>query len=96
MEGKGKEMRVRGILVPVDWDSEGHAIKAAIFTSDEGEYLIEESDKVNGLLGLMRQEIEARGIVREEAGQKKITVRKCRQRPRSPALRGRARESMVG
>ena len=96
MAGKGKETRVKGILVPVDWDAEGRATKAAIFTSDEGEYLIEECEKVKGLLGLMRQEIEARGIVREEAGQKKITVRKCRQTPRSPALRGRTRESLVG
>ena len=69
----------RGILVPVDWDTEGTATKAAILTDNENEYLICDKKKVNELVGVMRQIVEVRGVVREEAGQKMITVRSWKQ-----------------
>lgn len=67
-------MRIRGIVVPVDWDTEGNAVKAAVFTSEENEYLIKENNKSKGLFELMRQEVEVTGTVREQAGQKIISV----------------------
>jgi hypothetical protein len=74
MKGNSEHMRIRGIVVPVDWDTEGNAVKAAVFTSEENEYLIKENNKSKGLFELMRQEVEVTGTVREQAGQKIISV----------------------
>ncbi len=74
MEQGKRQIRIRGIVIPVGWDAEGNAIKAAIFTGNEEEYFIDEDEKAKRLLGLMRQEVEVRGAVREEADQKIITV----------------------
>ena len=73
--GQGKrQIRIRGIVIPIGWDAEGIAIKAAIFIANEEEYLIEENTNSKQLLSLIRQEVEVRGRVTEEAGQKVITV----------------------
>ena len=72
---------IRGILVPVDWDSQGVATKAAILTDREDEYLICEKKKISELLGFMRQIVEVRGVVREEAGRKELRVESWRRTP---------------
>jgi len=74
MEGNSEHTRIRGIVLPVDWDAKGNAIKAAIFTANEEEYLIEENDKSKQLLNLMQQEVDVKGIVREESGQKTVMI----------------------
>ena len=74
MKGNREHVHIRGIVVPVDWDTEGNAVKAAVFTSEENEYLIKENNKSKGLFELMRQEVEVTGTVRERAGQKIISV----------------------
>ena len=67
---------VRGILIPVDWDEEGNALAAAISGLDEQEYLIEQDAKGKELLGLMRREIEVRGMVSKAIkGRKRIKVK---------------------
>ena len=79
MSGQTDLVTIRGILVPVDWDAEGTATKAAILTDNENEYLICDKKKIHELVGLMRQIIEVKGVVREEAGQRMITVRNWKQ-----------------
>jgi hypothetical protein len=74
MERKNEQSSIKGILVPVDWDDKGNVIKAAILTANEDEYIIEENEKGKKLLGLMQQVVEIKGVVREEAGRKIITV----------------------
>lgn len=74
-----EQIRIRGIIVPADWDPAGNVIKAAILTGDEGEYLIEENKESRQLFYLLRQEVEVRGVVREEAGSKIISVENFRE-----------------
>jgi len=74
MEGNSEHVHIRGVVVPVDWDTQGNAVKAAVFTSEEDEYLIKKDNKSKGLFELMRQEVEVTGTVRERAGQKIISV----------------------
>ncbi len=70
---------VRGIVIPVDWDDEGNALAAAISSPDEQEYLIKQDAKGKELVGLMRQEIEVRGVVKKGIkGRKTVTVRNYR------------------
>jgi hypothetical protein len=80
MEGEMRETRVRGIVIPVEWDAEGNAIKAAIAATNEEEYLIEDGN-LEQFLGLIQQEVDVRGTVREHAGRRIITVERC-QRPK--------------
>lgn len=74
MERNNEQVNIKGILIPVDWDDRGNAIRAAIFTGNEEEYFVEENEKGKKLLGLMQQVVEIKGVVREEAGRKVITV----------------------
>lgn len=74
MEGEKRRIRVRGIVIPVEWDTEGNAIKAAIAAANEKEYLIEDDKNSEQFLGLIRQEVDVRGMVREEAGRRIIIV----------------------
>jgi len=74
MKGNSEYVHIKGIVVPVDWDTQGNAVKAAVFTSEEDEYLIKKDNKSKGLFELMRQEVEVTGTVRERAGQKIISV----------------------
>jgi hypothetical protein len=71
-------MMIRGILVPIDWDSEGNPIRAAVFSDKEEEYLINNRRKVKQLVGLMKHKVEVMGVIRIEAGRKIITVRSCK------------------
>jgi hypothetical protein len=76
MEGEIRKIRVRGIVIPIEWDVEGNAIKAAIAATNEEEYLIEDKN-VEQFLGLIQQEVDVRGMVREQAGRRIITVKRC-------------------
>lgn len=73
-----KRIRTVGILVPVEWNEEGNTIKVALLTAHEKEYLIRENANSRRLLSLLRQEVDVTGTVEEVAGQKVITVERCR------------------
>lgn len=79
MERPEQNIRIIGILVPESWDAEGNVTRSAIMTANEGEYIVEENTKGKELLGLMRQKVEVKGAVRQEAGQNIITVKEYRQ-----------------
>ncbi len=74
MKKGDKPITIKGLVMPVDWDEKGKVIAAAISTCDEEEYLIENIYKGEELLGLLRREVEVRGVVRERQNKKKIRV----------------------
>lgn len=51
MDRERKQIRIKGIVIPVEWDAEGNAIKAAISVSNEKEYLIEDDKNLEQFLG---------------------------------------------
>jgi len=62
----GKEVTtVTGIVIPVEWDDQGNALATIISSPGEQEYLVEPYAKGKALLGLVREEIEARGVVKK-------------------------------
>lgn len=69
---------VRGILLPVDWDEDGHVIALALSGTDEKEYQIEVKDKKAELLGLLQKEVEVTGLLRERDGNSVIVLNNCR------------------
>jgi hypothetical protein len=77
MKVEKREIRIRGIVLPIEWDTRGNATRTALFTPNEEEYLIEDNKNSKQLLGLIRKEVDVVGKVREEAGQRVITVGRC-------------------
>jgi hypothetical protein len=65
---------IRGIVIPVDWDHRDNVIAVAIFTFDEEEYLVDNDEIGAQLLSKMRLKVEARGLVIQKNGKKKISV----------------------
>ena len=77
----GNRLTVRGILIPVDWDDEGHVTAVAVSTRNEIEYLVDKNEQWKGLLALIRKEVEVTGIVKEGDSQRTISVREFRLKP---------------
>lgn len=92
MEPNKKEISLRGIVVPVDWDRDGNATRFALMSDDEEEYLLEENTRRGELLSLMRSHVEVRGLAREEAGRKIIVVERCAQTKRPRDKKGKKKE----
>ncbi len=67
---------VKGVVVPTDWDEQGNVIALAISSNDEKEYIVDKKGKGKELLGLIRKEVEVRGVVSEENNRKVIKVSK--------------------
>lgn len=82
MEGQGELVRIKGIIIPADWDAEGNVTKATISAFNEEEYFVDEDKKGKEMLGLMQQEVEVLGTVREDGGITVITVEEFRQSKR--------------
>ena len=56
--------KIKGIVVPADWDGNGNVISLAIATGDEQEYLIENHQQIENLWTLLRQEVVAMGSIK--------------------------------
>lgn len=85
MNRERKQIRIKGIVIPVEWDSEGNATKAAISAANGKEYLIEDDKDSEQFLGMIRQEVDVRGTVREAAGRRMLTVERF-QRLKQPKM----------
>ena len=76
MQWPSRQVSIRGIFVPVDWDQNGNATRVALMAAHEEEYLIERFRNKEKLLGLIRREAALRGLVGEEAGQNFLLERR--------------------
>jgi hypothetical protein len=74
MNEGGTIVTVRGIVVPVDWDTKGTVIGAALSTHKEEEYLIEHNNEGRKMMAFIQHEVEANGVVRKGHNKKTITV----------------------
>ena len=66
--------RIKGIVVPADWDGNGNVILLAIATRDEQEYIIENHQQIANLWPLLRREVVAMGYIKYGKEQKRISV----------------------
>ena len=67
-------INIRGIVIPVNWDTKGKVVEVAIATRNEEEYFIEDSDKASQLRSFLRQEVEVSGVLKNEGGKKIIEI----------------------
>ncbi len=67
-----KNLKIKGIVVPVSWDDDGNILRISIHTTDENEYLIEQSKMGIDLLSHIQSKIVAEGPVRTRLDGKAI------------------------
>jgi len=87
--------RIQGIVVPIDWDEDGNVTSVAIATHEEEEFLIRNSDKVEELKKLLRQEVEVQGEMALEGSQKVILVKTVVSQPSQGKSGGHTRRLPV-
>jgi hypothetical protein len=76
---KTAERKIRGIIIPVEWDDDGNVISTTIHTDNEEEYLIDQNKKGEELLAFIHHKVEVTGKLREGAyGNAIINVRRYR------------------
>ena len=66
--------RIKGIVVPTDWDVNGNVISLAIATCDEQIFLIENHRQIANLWSLFRREVVAMGSIKSGKENKTIQV----------------------
>jgi hypothetical protein len=88
-EGSGQKRKtgnnlvtIRGIVIPADWDEKGKVIAVAVSTYDEDEYFIENLEKEKELKAVIREEVEVRGIVKEEGKKLIMKIKDYSLKPR--------------
>lgn len=76
---KGKPLsnliKIRGIVIPTDWDGRGNVVAVALSAYNEHEYLIDTDEKGSELRAFMRKEVEVSGSLRKEKNRQIITVK---------------------
>ncbi len=77
MEPNNQHIKIRGILVPVDWDKTGNVTRVGLMTEDEEEYLLDEEKDSAGLFSLIRRRVQVRGRTKREGDRKIIAVETC-------------------
>ena len=68
--------KIKGIVVPTDWDSNGNVISLSIATGNEQEYLIENHQQIANLWTLLRQEVVVIGSIKSRKEHMIIKVAK--------------------
>ena len=64
-EKKRNYITLRGIIVPADWNNDGEIVDLALFTDDEGEFLIEKEDEMwDSLFDFLREEVRVTAFKR--------------------------------
>lgn len=70
-----KEKRLKGVIIPVDWDEKGAVKAIGISTHDEEEFLISNDSTGKDLLNYLQSPVEITGNIIEVAGIKIVKVR---------------------
>jgi hypothetical protein len=67
-------IRIKGIVIPIDWDPVGEVVAVAIATYDEGFYPVALSAKGPELIAHLRKRIQADGQIDTRDGRQTIRV----------------------
>ena len=67
--------KLRGLIIPANWDEQGNVIAVALSTFDEEEYLIDKDDKGPELLPFLHAEVEVLGEVARQDGKLLIKIK---------------------
>ncbi len=83
MKRAGERMiRIRGIVIPVEWDEKGNVVSVAISSHDEDEYFVDHKDKGQELKALSREEVEVFGELTDDGDRKIVSVKRYKLKKR--------------
>ena len=74
IKDRHRNITVRGLVVPSEWDSQGNVNRVSIFTFDDDEYEIEPLDAGNYLLARTGQEAMVRGRLAPGYRRRKVVL----------------------
>jgi predicted RNA-binding protein len=74
-------IKIKGIIIPFDWDEKGKVVAVAVSTYDEDVYLVDRQEKGLEMLDLLQEQVEIRGELRRENHKKIIIVKKYTLKP---------------
>jgi len=74
-EGGDQMRRIRGIVIPADWDEQGNVAALVIAAPNEEEYSVGMDKKGKELIAFLREEIEVSGFVSEKKNKKIVKVK---------------------
>jgi hypothetical protein len=69
-----RELTIRGIILPIEWDKHGHVTGIGIGTEDDKEYIILLDKVGEKLFKLVDQKVEVTGIVKKVYNDLVLTV----------------------
>jgi hypothetical protein len=67
-----RPVKLRGIVIPIEWDSEGNVLAVALSSFDEINYMVETNPNDMEFLNYLQKEVEVTGIIGVKDGQKTI------------------------
>lgn len=69
------KITITGVITPIDWDDEDNIVAISISTSEEEEYIVEDSPLGEELFNLINEYVKVTGFIEEdEYGDKTISV----------------------
>jgi len=66
--------KIQGLVIPSNWDVEGKVLDIAIASFNEDRFFVERNEKSEELFRLIGQSVVVKGLVKEVANRKMITV----------------------
>jgi len=75
---KTRELTIRGVILPAEWDKDGHVISIGIGTEDEEDYIIFLDKIGEKFFKLLDRKVEATGTVKNMYGDLILTVKEYR------------------
>lgn len=69
-----RTMRIRGILLPSDFDEFGTVTELILATADEGELLVTSADPDGDLIRFLRKEVVVEGELKQQATKKLLEI----------------------
>ena len=70
----GSKIKLKGIVMPTDWDEKGNVSAVSISTHNEEDYSVLLNEKGKELLSIIRMPIKVTGLIRSEKSMKIINV----------------------
>lgn len=71
-QNQGRACKVKGLVIPVQWDRQGRVVAVAIHGFDETETLVAPTPEAQGLLALPQRRVTAWGVVSQTEGGKRV------------------------
>lgn len=67
-------VRIKGLITPMEWDSQGNVVGISISAFDEQVYPVYPDEKSRSLIPMVRQAVVVHGTILEDEGKRQLKV----------------------